>query len=75
MIDLRNTWWENNAVRAFPVFISLMTSDIQAVYASLKTKDVDVLRDIISNQDWGGTDLHIADPDGNGIQVVQYRSD
>lgn len=71
-IDLRNTWWEDNAVRAFPVFISLMTRDVQAVYASLKSKDVVVLRDIIPNQDWGGTDLHIADPDGNGIQVVQY---
>lgn len=70
--DLRNTWWEDNAVRAFPVFISLMTKDIQPVYAYLKTQEVVILRDIISNQDWGGTDLHIADPDGNGIQVVQY---
>jgi len=71
-IDLHNTWWENNAVRTFPVFISLMTRDVQSVYAYLKTRNVDILRDIISNQDWGGTDLHIADPDGNGIQVVQY---
>jgi predicted enzyme related to lactoylglutathione lyase len=59
-------------VRAFPVFISLMTTDIQSAYAYLKSKGVTILRDIISDQSWGGSDLHIADPDGNGIQVVQY---
>jgi len=72
IFELHNTPWERNAVRAFPVFISLMTTDIQAVYAYLKSKGVTVLREIISNADWGGTDVHIADPDGNGIQVVQY---
>lgn len=71
--DLRSTPWQDNAVRAFPVFISLMTSDIQTVYEHLKSRNVKILRDVISNEDWGGTDLHIADPDGNGIQVVQYR--
>jgi len=71
-VEPQNTQWEDNAVRAFPVFPSLMTTDIQSVYAYLKSKGVTILRDIISNQDWGGTDLHIADSDGNGIQVVQY---
>jgi len=70
--DPVNTPWEDNAVRAFPVFPSLMTTDIQTAYAYLRSRHVTVLRDLISNQDWGGTDVHIADPDGNGIQVVQY---
>jgi hypothetical protein len=25
-------------------------------------------------QAWGGTDFHVADPDGNVISFVQYRS-
>lgn len=70
--ELRDTIWENNAVRAFPVFISLMTTDIQTVYRYLKSRGVIILRDILSHEDWGGTDFHIADPDGNGIQIVQY---
>lgn len=70
--DPHNTPWENNAVRAFPVFPSLMTTDIRSAYTYLQSRHVTVLRDLISNQDWGGSDVHIADPDGNGIQVVQY---
>jgi len=71
--DVRNTQWENNAVRAFPVFLSLMTRDIQSAYAYLRSQDVTVQRDILFHEDWGGTDFHIADPDGNGIQVVLYE--
>lgn len=70
--DPRHTQWEQDAVRAFPVFISLMAVDIQAAHFYLQERNVIILRDIIADQDWGGTDLHIADPDGNGIQIVQY---
>lgn len=70
--DPRGTPWENNPVRAFPVFISLMTNDIRSTYAHLQSQNVKIMRDILHHEDWGGTDLHIADPDGNGIQVVQY---
>jgi predicted enzyme related to lactoylglutathione lyase len=70
--DLENTIWKNNAVRAFPVFPSLTTTDLQAVYAHLQSNAVTVLREVVSHTDWGGTDFHIADPDGNGIQIVQY---
>ena len=68
-----NTPWENNAVRASPVFLSLMTKDIQSAYAYLGSQHVTVQRDIIFNATWGGTDFHIADPDGNGIQIVLYE--
>lgn len=70
--DLHGTPWQDNAVRAFPVFISLMTTDIQTAHDHLQSQHVTILRDTITSEDWGGTDLHIADPDGNGIQVVQY---
>ena len=72
MIDPHDPAHVDNAVRNFPIFISLMTSDVQAAYAYLQSKNVTVLREITSHTDWGGTDFHIADSDGNGIQVVQY---
>jgi len=71
--DLVNTLWEDNAVRASPVFLSLMTRDIQAAYAYLRSQHVTIQRDIIFNAPWGRTDFHIADPDGNGIQIVRYE--
>jgi catechol 2,3-dioxygenase-like lactoylglutathione lyase family enzyme len=70
--DLENTFWKSNAVRAFPVFPSFTTTDLQAAYEHLRSNDVIVLREILSHTDWGGTDFHIADPDGNGIQIVGY---
>lgn len=72
--DPANSPWEHDAVRAFPVFISMMTPDIHTAAAYLREQGVTVLRDIRSHDDWQGTDLHIADPDGNGIQVVQYHA-
>jgi predicted enzyme related to lactoylglutathione lyase len=70
--DARNSPGVNNSMRSFPVFISLMTADIQDAYAYLQSNDAAILLEITSHADWGGTDFHIADPDGNGIQVVQY---
>jgi len=71
--DLVNTPWEDNAVRASPVFLSVMTKDIQATYTYLQSQHVTIQREIIFHASWGGTDFHIADPDGNGIQVVLYE--
>jgi hypothetical protein len=34
---------------------------------------VTILRAAASHDDWGGSDIHIADPDGNPIQIVQYH--
>lgn len=70
--DLKHTIWEDNAVRAFPIFPSLTATDIQAAHAYMQSNAVTVLREIITHADWGGTDFHIADPDGNGIQIVGY---
>ena len=70
--DLENTFWETNSVRAVPVFLSMTAADIQSAYAYLRSNDVIVLREIITNPSWGGTDFHLVDPDGNGIQIVAY---
>jgi catechol 2,3-dioxygenase-like lactoylglutathione lyase family enzyme len=71
--DVRDTPWHENVVRAFPVFISLMTADIRSAYDHLRSNHVTVQRELMSHPSWGGTDIHIADPDGNAIQVVQYE--
>jgi predicted enzyme related to lactoylglutathione lyase len=49
-----------------------MTPDIEAAAAHMQQNNVTVLREVRSHDDWGGTDLHIADPDGNALQIVQY---
>lgn len=73
MFDVHGTPWENNAVRALPIFLSLMTTDIQSSDLYLRSRGVRILREILEGKSWGGTDMHIADPDGNALQVVQYR--
>ena len=65
--------WADDPVRAYPVFLSMMTPDVQAVSEHLAKHNVHILRGIVSHDDWGGTDMHIADPDGNPIQIVHYH--
>jgi predicted enzyme related to lactoylglutathione lyase len=55
-----------------PIFISFMTHHIDQVAARLRKSGVVILRDVTRHPDWEGTDLIIADVDGNAIQVVQY---
>lgn len=62
-----------DAIRGQPVFISFMASDIQAVAARLTEAQATLLKDIEHHDAWGGTDIIIADVDGNALQVVQYR--
>jgi len=50
----------------------MTATDIQSAFSYLQSNDGKVTREIISHADWGGTDFHIADPDGNGIQIVTY---
>lgn len=62
-----------DAIRGHPVFISFMASDIQAVAARLRGAQATLLKDIEHHEEWGGTDIIIADVDGNMLQIVQYR--
>lgn len=65
--------WAHDPVRAHPIFASVMTPDIHAVHASIQRANVPILRPLISHDSWGGTDIHIADADGNALQIVQYH--
>jgi hypothetical protein len=64
--------WASDPARGHPIFISFMTSDIEDVAALLREANVTVLKGIERHADWGGTDLIIADVDGNSLQIVQY---
>jgi len=58
--------------QAHPIFISFMTYRLDLVAARLRKAGVTILREVTPHPLWGGTDLIIADVDGNVIQVVQY---
>jgi predicted enzyme related to lactoylglutathione lyase len=55
-----------------PVWISFATSDINAAQAHLLEYNVNILEGLKHHPSWNGTDMIIADADGNAVQVVQY---
>jgi predicted enzyme related to lactoylglutathione lyase len=64
----------NNLKPAFfyPIWISYETKDIKQANTWLQQQNVTIIRPITYHKDWEGTDIIIADVDGNAIQVVQY---
>jgi len=64
--------WANDPVRGHPFFLSVMTDDIDMTADSLREQNVTILKELQTHPSWGGTDVHIADCDGNALQVVQY---
>jgi catechol 2,3-dioxygenase-like lactoylglutathione lyase family enzyme len=56
----------------YPIWISFEIQDVESAKNWLASQDVPVLQPLTHHQDWGGTDIIIADPDGNAIQVVAY---
>lgn len=56
----------------FPIWISYETKDIKQANTWLQQQNVTIIRPITYHKDWEGTDIIIADVDGNAIQVVQY---
>jgi catechol 2,3-dioxygenase-like lactoylglutathione lyase family enzyme len=47
------------------------TDDVQALFEEFRTRGAPVAQ-TPARQAWGGTDLHIPDPDGNVIAFVTY---
>jgi catechol 2,3-dioxygenase-like lactoylglutathione lyase family enzyme len=43
--------------------------NVEVLYAECRAKGVDLSQDL-TRQDWGGTDFHVIDPDGNRIAFV-----
>lgn len=56
----------------YPIWISFETKDIKGANTWLQGQNVTILHPITYHEDWLGTDIILADVDGNPIQVVQY---
>lgn len=53
------------------IIATIEVSDVHGLHEELRAKDIDVAQ-LPTRQEWGGTDLHIRDPDGNVISFVTY---
>jgi hypothetical protein len=40
--------------------------------SQLRAANVEILQDVTVHGDWKGVEMHIRDPDGNAMQIVQY---
>lgn len=49
-------------------------SDVKALYAEFAARGADFVHPL-TEQPWGGTDFHVADPDGNIVSFVTYGAD
>jgi catechol 2,3-dioxygenase-like lactoylglutathione lyase family enzyme len=54
------------------ILSTIEVSDVQALFEEFKARDVDFAQ-IPTRQDWGGTDFHVRDPDGNVFSFVTYE--
>ena len=64
--------WASDPALGHPVFISFMASDVREVATRVRQANVNILKGVEHHADWGGTDLIVADVDGNALQIVQY---
>lgn len=54
------------------ILATIEASDVDALFAELSARDVPIAQEPTTHP-WGGTDLHVRDPDGNVISFVQFR--
>jgi uncharacterized glyoxalase superfamily protein PhnB len=50
---------------------SIETDDVHALFEAFRARGAPIAQPP-TRQAWGGTDLHIPDPDGNVIAFVEY---
>jgi catechol 2,3-dioxygenase-like lactoylglutathione lyase family enzyme len=55
------------------VYLTIEVEDVDKVYAELKNKNVDIKIDL-RDEPWGDRHFAIQDPNGIGIDVVQYSA-
>lgn len=55
------------------ILASVEVQDLRALVAEFSSRGVDMPQ-VPMAHDWGGTDFHVRDPDGNVISFVQYES-
>jgi catechol 2,3-dioxygenase-like lactoylglutathione lyase family enzyme len=53
------------------ILASIEVSDVQTLFHEFKSRGV-AFAQTPTHHEWGGTDLHIRDPDGNLISFVTY---
>ena len=61
------------AARELSLILAMIeVSDVQGLFEELKEHGV-AFAQTPAKQDWGGTDFHVRDPDGNVISFVTYE--
>ena len=53
------------------IVATIEVSDVRALFAEFEARGADIAQPP-THQPWGGTDLHVRDPDGNAISFVTY---
>jgi uncharacterized glyoxalase superfamily protein PhnB len=53
---------------------SFEVSDVRALFEEVAGRGAEIAQPLTSQQ-WGGTDFHVRDPDGNVVSFVTYRED
>ncbi|HEY5337806.1 MAG TPA: glyoxalase superfamily protein [Rhizomicrobium sp.] len=53
------------------VAASFEVSDVQSLLVEFETRGADIVQKLVRH-DWGGTDFHVRDPDGNVVSFVTY---
>ncbi|WP_201290911.1 glyoxalase superfamily protein [Croceibacterium salegens] len=55
------------------ILATILVSDVRALYAEFAGRGVEFAQEL-QTQQWGGTDFHVLDPDGNCISFVSYQA-
>lgn len=66
--------WKEQPALGQKVFLGFMTEDIHRAASQLKSAGVRILHEV-EHHDWDGTDLIVADADGNAVQVFKLDTD
>jgi catechol 2,3-dioxygenase-like lactoylglutathione lyase family enzyme len=53
------------------ILATIEVSDVQGLFEEFEKRGVEFAQ-TPTKQDWGGTDFHVRDPDGNVISFVRY---
>ena len=53
------------------IVASFEVSDVQGLFAEFQERGADIVQNLVQH-DWGGTDFHVRDPDGNVVSFVTY---
>ena len=53
------------------ILATIEVDDVRALFEEVSKRDID-LPQTLTKQDWGGTDFHVRDPDGNVFSFVGF---